>query len=494
MPDPASFSKFLATALPFTQHIRSMSLFFNEHELCRLSKLPAPSKPLSIPSHTNLKSPQRMMTITDIDSTPVQMTCRMMRVALASLDKQTKRQSQAVKQSFATKFLSFATSQRQPEPAPKAAQAPPVDPLETQSASLFLSIITASAKITATPAFIAEIERSTKKPPPTKTRLQVLFTSKDEADASSTGDNIVAASPKSIFASLASDVGTQGKIYIGFPLFQTTGCSSAVSARLIPTVEREQIDLNAKAIADYNRELLGLAGTTCRILYDSEMAEIGKKLEHLGSTASSSSDDPARTWLESQASHLMQSFTYYQSTPIAEIGRIAQASFFSSNTKEFLLLSSNGILPASKVRLPAPELSFLGGLPTVMDRTAKENTLLLDHLQERKLLSTVTIDDVVKQLNEKALTAGQATSALQWWIGLSHNFIYDASLLPKFKDALIVSITPEGDNESELIVPFSNIRYFLNAKIIPPDVPLPSTVLPVSLINMEAIHCLMRPS
>lgn len=479
MPDPASFSKFLATALPFTSHVRSMSLHFNGHELCRLSKLPAPAKSLTIPSYSNVKSPQKMMTITEISSTPVQMTCKIMRVALASLEAPAKKPSQSIKQSFATKFLSFATSQRQPDPTPTKPSEPPASPTEIQTAALFLSIVTASAKITATSSFIAEIERATKKPPPMETRLQVLFTSKDEADASIAGGSTsIDVSPKAIFAALASDAGTQGKIYIGFPLFQTTGCASAVSARLIPTVEREQIDLNAKAIADYNRELLAVAGMTCRILYDSEMAEIGRKLAKLGPEAESRY--PARQWLEAQAMHLMQTFTFHPSTPIAEVGRIAQANFFSSNSREYLVLSTKGVLPAAKVRLPAPELSFLGGLPTIVDSISKENPVLLEQLQERNILSTVTIDDVVKQLNEKPLTVGQATSALQWWIGLSHNFNYDPSIYPRFRDALIISISAEDGREDERVVPFATVSFFLNAKTIPPDVPMPPSVLPVS--------------
>ena len=39
-------------------------------------------------------------------------------------------------------------------------------------------------------------------------------------------------------------------------------------------MERESIDLVDETLAKYNSELLSLAGTVCRILYEGEMAQI----------------------------------------------------------------------------------------------------------------------------------------------------------------------------------------------------------------------------
>lgn len=260
-------------------------------------------------------------------------------------------------------------------------------------------------------------------------------------------------------------------------MFQTTGCASAISGRFIPTVEREQIDLQAKAIQDYNRELLSVSGITCRIIYDNEMQDLARRWR-----AIKGEDTLSQDLINESASHLMQNFTFYQSTPIAEVGRLLQSSFFGSNVREFLVASTQGVLPSSKVRLPTTELAFLSDLAVVPDQVAQQTSLLLEQLSERNLIQSVTIDDVIAQLNSKPLPLGQAVSALQWWIGLAGNPQYDARLMPRFRDALVMTIPSDNDDGQDQVVPMSSVRSYLNPKTIPPDLPVPPTLLPVSSI------------
>lgn len=217
-----------------------------------------------------------------------------------------------------------------------------------------------------------------------------------------------------------------------------------------------------------------MSGITCRIIYDNEMQDLSRRWK-----AIPDNDDVSKVAIYAAASHLMQNFTFYQSTPIAEVGRVLQNSFFASNPREISLMSTQGVLPSSKVRLPVSELAFLTGLAIVPENVAKDTSLLLDQLQERKLLQLVTIDDVIQQLNAKPLPLGQATSALQWWIGLAGNVQYDARLMPRFRDALVITI-PAEDGKSEQVVPMATVRSYLNPKTIPPDLPLPPQLLPVS--------------
>ena len=248
---------------------------------------------------------------------------------------------------------------------------------------------------------------------------------------------------------------------------------------LLPTVERENLDLQSRHIADYNRELLAIAGILSRAVYDAEMGEIARLWKET-IFGDKPSDDPAAKWLLGRASHLLHFFTFRSSTPIAAVGQAIQASFFNSNTKEFLLVSSKGIVPSTKVRLPAAELSFLSSLSVVPDVVAKENVLLLDQLQERNLLKPISIDDVITQLNEKPLAIDEAIALLIWWISLSWNPSYDPKLLPRLCSATIISMPLEGEGAE--IVALAKVKYVLNAKVIPPDLPLPSSVLPVGLI------------
>lgn len=213
MPDPATFSRFMATALPFTSHITKMSLHYNNIELCRIGKTPAPSMPMNIPRSIDTKSSGRMMSLTNLEVAPMQLTCHAKRITLDSLESPVKKLTQSVKQSFATKFLSFATSAtRQAETAKPAEDVVlKKDQSEELSSTLFLRIVTAQAKLTASKATLAEIERSTKKPPPPTCKLRVLFASKEENDASKP-EKVVGVGVHSLFSQLTTDVKTQGKV------------------------------------------------------------------------------------------------------------------------------------------------------------------------------------------------------------------------------------------------------------------------------------------
>lgn len=47
---------------------------------------------------------------------------------------------------------------------------------------------------------------------------------------------------------------------------------------IIPTVERESIDLNNRFVRTWNRELLRIAGIVARVAWTSEMADLRAKL------------------------------------------------------------------------------------------------------------------------------------------------------------------------------------------------------------------------
>lgn len=65
-----------------------------------------------------------------------------------------------------------------------------------------------------------EMERTTKKKPPAKSDIQIIYSNYDEFEGS---DGKSKKSP--VFENLILGPSTQGKIFIGFPTHQTTGCS-----------------------------------------------------------------------------------------------------------------------------------------------------------------------------------------------------------------------------------------------------------------------------
>jgi hypothetical protein len=101
---------------------------------------------------------------------------------------------------------------------------------QTEEESVFLRIASGNLNIEASEEFAAEMERITKKKLPNKTSIQTIFTGFDDESGNYDNKNI---SP--VFKDLIP-YPDQGKIYIGFPTHQTTGCCSHLAGRLIPTV------------------------------------------------------------------------------------------------------------------------------------------------------------------------------------------------------------------------------------------------------------------
>ncbi|KAG8709368.1 hypothetical protein FRC08_018376 [Ceratobasidium sp. 394] len=90
-----------------------------------------------------------------------------------------------------------------------------------------------------------ELERATKKKPPATSTYQLIYTGKDEYDASKQEDEKEFQSTGSVFQGLRADLDGTGHahVFIGHATAQTTGIGGHVAARFIPTVERESIDL-----------------------------------------------------------------------------------------------------------------------------------------------------------------------------------------------------------------------------------------------------------
>lgn len=153
MPGPADFSRFLANALAFTSNVNNMSLFYNEHRVCHLQRKAAPPQPLSVPRSIDLRSPGKMMSISTVQSVPLQLDCTIMREGLHSLQQRAKKDSRAVAQSFASKFLSFASSHaRKEEAQPKLEETQLQNPAELLTSTVFIRIVTAKATLSGTVA------------------------------------------------------------------------------------------------------------------------------------------------------------------------------------------------------------------------------------------------------------------------------------------------------------------------------------------------------
>ena len=136
---------------------------------------------------------------------------------------------------------------------------------DRKEAVAYLRIAEANVSVLVGPRLAADLKRSTKKSPPTQTRILLLCGSRADFDASTHGDpvfeNVI---PKK-----------QGRVFIGFPTHQTTGFGGHVSApALVPTVERESIDLADPQMKVWNSELLSCVGIFARFRLSFECSNV----------------------------------------------------------------------------------------------------------------------------------------------------------------------------------------------------------------------------
>jgi len=102
---------------------------------------------------------------------------------------------------------------------------------QSEESSIFFRIVSGNLDVKVSDTFSAEMERITKKKPPNKTVIQMIFTGFDEYNSSKDFNN----NTSPIFKDLLR-YPEQGRIYIGFSTHQTTGCCIHLAARVIPTV------------------------------------------------------------------------------------------------------------------------------------------------------------------------------------------------------------------------------------------------------------------
>ncbi|KAA1076386.1 hypothetical protein PGT21_005519 [Puccinia graminis f. sp. tritici] len=515
MPPPFEFSRFLATSLAFTTQIRSVSLYFDDHLMCKLDKKLAPPQILSTPSNITLSTSSSMMKIQSVEQTSVQIDTDILKWTLQYSKPKSKLAIKNAAVAAATSTSSFAsrmlsaftkTSSSAPTPSSTSPSTPmdlssePSSQLSSLKASVFLRVVTGNINVSIPSAFRAELERATKKPPPKKTQYALIWTNKDEFDAGKdlsssksglskllSGDETA----RAVFDGLISDLDVQGRVFIGFPTHQTTGFSGSVAARFIPTVERESLDLQAKYVSDWNKELLAIGGILARVVYEGELKEIEglwKKTE----------DESKRSQLTLRALHAMQFFSFYASTPAGTVSFESEESFFRCDRQHTLTVPSTlGPMPANQVRLPNTELSgFIKNVPLLPNEVSKDGHLLIGKLRSRRMISEITLEDVFKELEGRVLSVEEMRECLNWWISLTGIQGYDRSLLKRFQRCAVFkyqapdSIQHAPKEQSDTIMSLSEASTFINIKLIPTDVPLPAHCLPFCLtksINSEAL-------
>jgi hypothetical protein len=328
--------------------------------------------------------------------------------------------------------------------------------------SLFTKIAIGLIKVQVNSKIEKEMTRTTKKCPPKETKIQILYSNYDEFSSS-------LKEKQSVFQDLMPGIDEQGKIFIGFPTFQTTGCSIQLQAHLIPTVERESIDFVDPTLKIWNQEMLAMGGLLARIVAEDDLDSIQTLYKEMAL------DSTSEEWLRKKGNHNLLSFTFHNSTPSPVVGRILAIHFYKLSSRPIRIVSTKGLLPVSSVRLNDAELSnFFKCVPIVPLETENSCKELIKRLVDNGNLKKASIDDLFEELSQRPLNSDEVVSLFEFWINKWRQQKVNQSRSNQLRTVLVLA---DGDK----LLPMTAVKHFAMPQLVPQDLPIPNAVLPVSI-------------
>ena len=501
VPNLLSVCQFLATSLTFVA-LENMEFWIDDYRILSLKKKSSPSAGMPLPRDLEARTKDGIMKVTSVELTSTQLDASFMSVIgwkshpAASAAKSTDTYGPTEAPSLRTFFARLTAKSSHSGLGAKAqkedASAQAViseDVTKLKTSTVFLRATSASIQTNISSSFASELERATKKSPPKTTKLSILTSSYDEAQASQ-----AAATESSfgkatdVFASVLPSRKPGGRIFIGFPTMQTTGAGLHISApSVIPTVEREAIDLNARWVRSWNIELLRAAGIITRLAFSNEMDQLKDKLKRSAEKVTSSQISKFMP----EALHILKTFTFGDSTPSGQVGQIIEEAFWTCFKRASIeMYSSRGVMQTSQVRLGNEELSkFVDSIPIVLSEM--KDSLFVKKLIDFGLISNITVTDIKEELETKALNRTQLINFISW----AGRGTLSGELDPGSRNALLeVAVgTASDDGDQGEIIALGSITNFLSANRLPANLPIPPTTIPfafTSSCHQTELHAL----
>ena len=488
VPPLLSLCQFLTSSLTFVG-LESVELWLDEWKITSLTKKIAPGLDLQISKEVARKTQDGLMSVTDIVREAAQLDAYWLKVVewkprAVSATMVNASTGPATKGAPSTQSLRSFFSRLAPGVSNTAAleraaneerhvqETLEEDLLGESSATVFLHVDKANVRTMANQGFSTELERATKKPPPKLTTVSLLSASYNEQVASSSSQGSEA---PTVFRSFIPTNG-KGRIFIGFTTNQTTGLNVHISTpSVIPTVERESIDLNNRFVRVWNVELLRVAGIVARVSWAHEMTQLNEKLTRpLRSTGKHHVNNEDIKAVLPETVFLHNMYTWCESTPSYEVGTLMEEAFWTCNQRTAIAtMSTLGVLPSSNVRIAPEALGFVEDIPTLPE--ALSGIGLIRKLVEYGVITEITVSDIKSELEKKALNAIQLEKFLAWIGHKARINEIDGAMVRALLDVAVANDTEDGSGR---ILVLGEMRNFLNVKRIPAEMPVPPGTIP----------------
>lgn len=502
IPPLLPLAQFLASSLTFVG-IETIDLWIDEWNIVTFSKKTAPSQEIPIPRDIETKTSEGLMKITKLYREVAQIDGKWIDIVGWKPPRSTASRFESSRgtenapsiRNFFSRLAGVAASAPRDDLSARVSrhEFEPVDEdwAAQSSKTIFLHVNTAALRTSTSSSFNQELERATKKPPPKTTKIAVLTAPFVAANAQPLLPGSL--SSPDVFATVLPT--KNGRIFIGFPTHQTTGLSAHISApSVIPTVERESIDLNARWVRTWNIEMLRAAGIVCRIAWSAEMTDLKERI-HADLTKTGKS----KVRLENISSLIPQwittakNFTFRESTPSAQTGQIIEDAFWTCSMKASIdVLSTCGVLPTHEVRIAPKGLSFMEGIPVLPEQLVAEAKPFVDKLVDYGLITEITVTDIKKALEVSALSSKQVGEFLAWVGDQFSKSQLDRGTINNLL-AVAVANDESSDGAPSCVLVLGSIQFFMNPARIPTDMPVPPSVMPfrftknLSKANLEAL-------
>ena len=494
LPNLLSVSQFLATSLTFVA-LQSIEFWIDDYKVLSLQKKSSPSAEITIPRDIESRTKDGLMSLASVDRSSAQIDATVMgAVGWKSQTQSANKNNESFYfgssapevpslRNFFSRLTSSSTPSGSRSKATKEERAPQEavseDLTATTTSSIFLRVTSALVRTQVSASFASELERATKKPPPKTTKLSILTSSHDETAASeaSSASNKTA-TDIDVFSTVLPSKKPGGRIFIGFPTTQTTGAGMHISApSVIPTVEREAIDLNARWVRTWNVEMLRVAGIMTRLAFANEMSDLNDKFKRELSVAKQDMQTVVAK-LMPEASHILKTYTFTDSTPSSHVAQIIEEAFWTAYRRPSIeMYSSRGVLSTAEVRIGSEELAnIVDSIPTIPPPL--KETPLVKKLTDFGLIRDITVDDMVQELGKNPLNRQQMQHLIVW---AAKNAV-SGQVDPASKQRLFevaVAVLDDGEGHGEIIA-LASIENYLVPSRIPPNLPVPPTTIPLT--------------
>ena len=257
-----------------------------------------------------------------------------------------------------------------------------------------------------------------------------------------------------------------GLIFIGFATHQTTGIGLHIHSHLIPTIERESLDLQDPHIAAWNRELLAVTGQLARFIYDQTLSENIQLIS--GSSAA-----------------IFAPFSFQSTSPDSQIGEALFRGFLASPwpvqvpVRTSPLQPHLSLVPSSEALLATSgSLQEFLALPLVPFELAECGFFAA--LKRSGLIGEVKTEMIFETLSKSILTPNALVALLQWLRkehGNDKEYIQRLFSVVRFREHL----------DSSVVIRLKRIKSY-DTRNVPEALPLPSEILPRSIARHFAVE------